>query len=158
MNEFISIVGFEGAKISRSGQVISRLGKYIKSSFASGPYARVKVNGVRMYVHRLVAMTFIANPNNYPFVNHKDGIKSNNNSYNLEWCTRKHNDDHAKATGLILKGSKHPNAKLDEGQVMTIKICHKQGIRTSNLAEYFKVSVSCIESVMAGTNWGHITC
>ena len=42
-------------------------------------------------VHRLVAMTFIPNPNNLPQVNHKDENPSNNNLENLEWCDNKYN-------------------------------------------------------------------
>ena len=42
-------------------------------------------------VHRIVAETFINNPNNYKYVNHKDENPSNNCVTNLEWCTQKYN-------------------------------------------------------------------
>lgn len=52
------------------------------------------------YVHRLVAATFLENPNNLLEVNHKDGNKENNAVSNLEWCSRRDNAIHAIRTGL----------------------------------------------------------
>lgn len=45
----------------------------------------------RQLVHRLVAITYIPNPDNLPEVNHKDKNRSNPNASNLEWCTRRDN-------------------------------------------------------------------
>ena len=47
--------------------------------------------GKHYLVHRLVALTYIPNHNNYPQVNHKDCNKQNNNLNNLEWCTNDYN-------------------------------------------------------------------
>lgn len=47
-------------------------------------------------LHRLLAMTFIPNPNNYLCVNHIDGNKLNNSIDNLEWCTHGMNNKHAR--------------------------------------------------------------
>lgn len=57
-------------------------------------------------VHRLIAKTFIPNPENLPFVNHKDGNKLNNSVSNLEWCSAKGNVNHAFDTGLMPTSTK----------------------------------------------------
>ena len=51
-------------------------------------------------VHRLLMEAFVDNSNNYPQINHIDGNKLNNNLYNLEWCTAKHNSTSAVNMGL----------------------------------------------------------
>ena len=56
--------------------------------------------GGQISVHRLMALAFIDNPNNYPIVNHKDGNKWNCSISNLEWCTASENCQHAIDTGL----------------------------------------------------------
>ena len=52
-------------------------------------------------VHRLVAETFIQNPNNLPFINHIDENKLNNKAVNLEWCSREYNNNYGQRNGKI---------------------------------------------------------
>ena len=48
----------------------------------------------KMFIHRLVAMTFLPNTEKYKVVNHKDEDPSNNDVDNLEWCTHKYNSNY----------------------------------------------------------------
>lgn len=74
-------------------------------------------------VHRLVAETFIPNPNNKPTVNHIDGNKKNNHVDNLEWNTREENMQHAYKHKLkkAMQGNLNGNAKLTPEQVRSIR-------------------------------------
>jgi len=65
--------------------------------------------GMMLYAHRLVAEHFIPNPNNKPYVHHRDENKLNNNIDNLEWVTAKENTD------------KHIEQKLNKEKAMPIK-------------------------------------
>ena len=87
---------------------VSSLGRY-KNSFGvimdnykvnENGYIRVYIYNKTFLLHRLVALTFIENPENKEQVNHKDGNKLNNTISNLEWATSKENAIHKFQTGL----------------------------------------------------------
>lgn len=101
--EFINIF------VSTEGQIalIRRKQLYVAEQYpinsgylVASVYTKPGSNKLEL-VHRMVAETFIPNPNNYGFVNHKDGNKYNNRVENLEWCDRSQNMVHAVKKGLV---------------------------------------------------------
>lgn len=111
------IAGYEGHyEVSNLGNIKS-LNKRHKGNLLAPQrnhkgYLRVNLwknnkKKIRM-IHRLVAEAFLLNPNNYKQINHKDGNKENNCITNLEWCTAKHNMEHAYKSGLNKGTRNHP--------------------------------------------------
>jgi hypothetical protein len=70
-------------------------------------------------VSRLVAATFMPNPENLPEVNHKDEDKHNNWDWNLEWCTRKYNHDYGMALEKQVKATDY--SKIAEKKRKPVK-------------------------------------
>lgn len=107
MDEYKNIDGFDDYKISSSGSVFSsKCGRILKPRKRNGYYvvSLYNVQGKTIAIHRLVALHFIPNPFNKPYVNHKDGNKLNNAKGNLEWSTAKENTSHSISIGLQKKG------------------------------------------------------
>jgi len=110
-------------------------------------------------VHRLVALAFIPNPDDKPEVNHKDGDKSNNNDWNLEWSTSLENKFHAKSTGLLLpmSGEKHYLSKLTEVQVREIRDKYAtKNYSILQLAKEYNMSHQPIHNIIKRVSWKHV--
>ena len=103
----------------------------------------------RYYVHRLVAIAFIPNPNGYKIVNHINGIKVDNRVENLEWSTYSKNLIHAYRTGLNKNiGVNHWNAKLSDNEVLGIREeLRKERYKQYEIAEMYGVSDSTISEI-----------
>jgi hypothetical protein len=87
----------------RTGEIYSiKSRRFLKSCRNATGYLRVRLfssghwYGERFFVHRVVAQTFIKNPDHKPEVNHKDFNIENNCEKNLEWVTSKENKAHRK--------------------------------------------------------------
>lgn len=117
--------------------------------------------GKTFKVHRLVAETFMPNPENKPEVNHINGIKTDNRVENLEWVTGSENMKHAyknnlrKAQAKGKYGSNNPRAKpikqFDlEGKLIkiwgsSIEAANSLGVNKSSICQCLKgqIKTSC---------------
>ena len=106
----LTCVPFEGYQIDTNGRIFGRDGSPKKISYRRQGYVMVRLsqNGIaRTYqLHRLVALQFIPNPFNKPTVNHKDGVRDNNNVSNLEWATLEEQQVHSRDV-LLRKYNTH---------------------------------------------------
>ena len=87
-------------RVRRLKRSPERYGKYSYLTPSVRRYTSVRI-GKAVNVHRLVAMAFLPNPNNFPIVMHKDNDTSNNCVDNLMWGTTSMNTKQAYDDGLI---------------------------------------------------------
>jgi hypothetical protein len=129
-------------------------------------YRRAKMShitrGTPTAIHRIIALTFIPNPENLSQVNHIDGDKGNNRVENLEWTNNAANQKHAYLNGLHIypKGEAHPMAELTEEQVMEIRshlnCTPKFKGQLVELGDLYGVSNSTICDIKMRKTWRHL--
>jgi hypothetical protein len=106
LDEFKDFTNYEISNYGRLKYKIKTKIKITSGNTSSDKYKNaclttsVNKNIKRIAIHRLVALMFIENPHNKPYVNHKDGNRVNNVYTNLEWNTPSENSQHAHDTGL----------------------------------------------------------
>jgi hypothetical protein len=131
MYEGIYEVSNLGRVKSKTTGQLSTLCKNKKGYLIAKIYLNGQVKNER--VHRLVAMTFIPNPDNLPQVNHIDECKTNNCVDNLEWCTCEYNVDYGTHSNHCKK------VEIDGVVFSSINKCAKYlGIPHGTLSGYLK--------------------
>ena len=149
---------YENYEVSSTGKVRNKkTGKiltlanhhkgYFKAQMRVGEHGKRKTKSE--FIHRLVAKSFIPNPNKLPQVDHLDNDKSNNHATNLEWVTGKENHRRKVADGLNkvpenAGRDKQPIAQYDlDGNLIATytsiaEAVEKSGFRQSGISSVLK--------------------
>lgn len=145
--------------IHKNGHVFSfKDGKYrpLRQHATQKGYllATIQPNRIRQTksVHRLVAKGYVPNPENKPQINHKNGLKNDNRSENLEWCTAKENILHAFSKGLRRSGNQGGSihwVKRNNNWLGQIRHCgvnyRKQSVDRSQVETWLKNKIHELE-------------
>lgn len=167
------IPGYEGLyKVSNLGRVKSlpkfgwtdktkRNGGIMSQYFYKG-YYNVKLCINQKYrqfqVHRLVALAFIPNPKDLPFINHKDENSINNAADNLEWCTHEYNINYGTRNAKVAKKLSIPVAQYTVSGTLieTFSSLHEAsketGINISHICNVCK----CLRNKAGGFIWKYV--
>lgn len=157
MENWVKIKGWDNYSISKYGYIRNESSNRILANVINhNGYLTVKLNSKNtksktFRINRLVAEHFCNNLENFPDVNHEDGIKLNNFYKNLKWCTKSYNMKHALKTGLVIReeGENATAAKLSKESIIEIFLL--KGIRVSqDVATHYRVSRTLITLIQSG--------
>ena len=161
-----AVVFFEGSyEVSNFGRIKSIERTRVNAGKIQKVAERILVNAQANYpsvslwkegilkvkkVHRIVAEAWIPNPEHKPEVNHIDANRLNNCVDNLEWVTRKENVKHAVNSNLMPSGENHPNSKLSNVDIESIRLSTEP---QKQLAEKYGCSQGLISMIKNKLIW-----
>ena len=159
------ILDFEDLyEISSYGRIRNiRTRRLLRWNITKFGYARVRLYkevSRSFFVHRLVGEAFVlGKTNERKWINHKNGIKLDNNANNLEWVTCSQNSKHAVATGLkrMPEGESHHNSRLKSTDIaQIIKLHLVEGISQREIARHYKINYQSIWAIFNRGGWKHV--
>lgn len=170
LDGFAPIPGYEGVYwINEQGQVRTIIRKGVSQVMRKNQlgkrgyyYISLSKDGKRKnhLVHRLLAEVYIPKVNGKNYVNHKDGVKTNIDLRNLEWCTASQNCKHAYRTGLKIPHraiSEHnKTTRLDKAKILQAHEWVKLGIPKGDIAQRLGVSRSAVYRALTKQTWRNL--
>lgn len=127
----------------------------LSTTKTSKGYLQTIIHGRLIRVNRLIAFNFIPNPNAYPEVQHKNGIKIDNRIINLKWGNQYHNAQDRIKHGHNAYGTKNGLSKLNDKKVLEI-IRKRPFYSLNQLANKYGVSKKLILLVIQRKIWRHV--
>jgi len=169
---WLPVVGYEGSyEVSDQGRVksiartvdkgsrgVQQVKERLLSQKNKRGYREVNLwingKGRSEEVHRLVLQAFIGPRPDGCVCRHLNGTRSDNRLSNLQWGTPLENSADTKLHGMHVEGSRHPNAKLTEAQVATLRASSEP---LAAWAERWGVSISLLSMARSGRRWRHVS-
>ena len=136
--------------VSNLGRV-RRNGKLAKQKLNRDGYYTVSVkyldrdDSIHELVHRLVAKTFLENPDNLPVIDHISGIKTDNRASNLRWCTVQQNTQWAYEQGLMNLNNKTTMILAYNIKTKTAKIFRNRNEMAEEIGSTPTIISSCLD-------------
>ena len=155
----MNIKGFPNYEVTKQGKVINLItGRTLKPDTNRTGYLRVTLSRdgktKRFFIHRLVALHYLPNPEMLKEVNHIDGNKTNNDVSNLEWNSSSQNKKHAVENGL---GTGSGRTYMTESQVHDVCILLEKGTKYGEISKLVGVSYNAICLIKIGKCWKEIS-
>lgn len=144
--------------INRTGQVRVWKERLLTCRPNAKGYHSIVLDGKGVWLHKMVAVAFLPNPERKRCVNHLDGVKSHNYADNPEWATHAENMAHAMKTGLFLsvQGSNQHMAKLTEIDIPVIRWLLSIEMSHESIARRYGVSSATVYLIANGKTWKHV--
>lgn len=115
----------------------------------------------RLFLHRLLATTFIENPNNYPFINHINSNTLDNNISNLQWCDQSMNVKHSYDTGRRVSAMR--KLKEEDVKYIYLNTIKSRGYNNKKensvpiMAEKFNIDTNSIYNILNDKSYLNVT-
>lgn len=138
-----AIPGYPSYYATVEGDILKKRGKSfykLTPTPVHNGYYTVKIIH-RVKVHRLIALAFIPNPNNYPIVCHKDNNPTNNKPENLYWGTQSHNMQQ------MIRDGRQRKSKIVKYKSQVLSL-HHQGFSTQEIIDSLGISKTSISRII----------